>query len=109
MSHTHSFSEIDWPFELPVNTASFTTVRVLDGSHPIREVYHGHDGEWQFMCGTTNATEDARLECMGCMFERDPSLRQVANLPRGWVAYRESPTEAWSQDAYEDTDTSDDQ
>ncbi len=108
MSHTHNFSESEWPFDVPINTASFTTKHVLDGSLPILEIYHDHDGEWQFLCGTTNAYEDAKLVCLGCMMERDPSLFQLADLPSGWLASRESPAHPWVREAYEDVDAEDD-
>ncbi len=104
MSHSHNFDESTWPFRTPINTASFTTIRVLDSSLPILEVYHDHDGDWQFMCGTTNASEDAKVVCLGCMVERDPTLVQLADLPEGWMAYRESSKHPWSREEYEDSD-----
>ena len=104
MSHTHNFNESDWPFDTPITTASFTTRYVLDGSRPIRDVYHDHDGEWQFLCSTTTASDGAKLVCLGCMVERDPSLLQIADMPSGWVAYRESPEHPWTREAYDDSD-----
>ena len=107
MSHTHNFEESSWTFDAAINTASFTTRYVLDGSLPILEVYHDHDGEWQFMCGTTNATADAKLVCLGCMVERDPTLIQLADMPTGWLAYRDSPEQPWSREEYADSDAAD--
>ena len=107
MSHAHNFQDSDWKFDVPVNTASFTTTYVLEGSLPILEVYHDHDGEWQFMCGTTNATVDAKLVCLGCMVERDPTLNQLADMPTGWLAYRESQEHPWSREEYADSDGAD--
>lgn len=104
MGHTHNFDASDWPFDTPVNTASFTTTHVLDGSRPVLEAYHDHDGDWQFMCGTTTASADAKLVCLGCMLERDASLFGLADLPAGWMAYRESPDLPWTREAYEDSD-----
>jgi hypothetical protein len=106
MSHQHDFDEAAWPFDVPVNSASFTTSHVLDGK-PILEVYHDHDGEWQFMCGTTVASADAKLVCLGCMIGRDPSLLQLADMPAGWFAYRDAPDQAWSREAYEDDEEPD--
>ena len=104
MSHTHRFDVSAWPFDAPINAASFTTAPVLDGSRPVLEVYHDHDGDWQFMCGTTTASEHAKLVCLGCMLEGDSSLFQLADLPAGWMAYRESPGAPWTREAYEDSD-----
>ncbi len=105
MSHSHAFDESTWQFDAPINAASFTTKYVLDGSLPILEVYHDHDGEWQFMCGTTNASADAKLVCLGCMIDRDPTLVQLADLPEGWLAHRVSPTQPWARESYEDSDS----
>ena len=102
VSHVHDFKESNWPFDAAINTATFTTRHVLDGSRPIAEVYHDHDGDWQFMCGTTTATEDAKLVCFGCMVERDLSLVELADLPAGWMAYRQTPDDAWTRTPYDD-------
>lgn len=107
MSHTHNSVESTWAFDVPVSTTSFATRHVVDGSLPILEVYHDHDGEWQFMCGTTNATSDAKLVCLGCVIERDPSLSQLADMPAGWLAHRESPEHPWSREEYADRDAAD--
>ncbi len=81
MSHTHNFRF--WPFQDAVNTASFATRQALDNAYPIAEVYHDHDGDWQFLCGTTRESEDLKLVCVGCMLERDPALAELADMPRG--------------------------
>lgn len=107
MSHSHQFDEAAWPFDTPINTAAFTTTNVLGGSHPILEVYHDHDGDWQFMCGATTASADAKVVCLGCMIDRDTSLMQLADLPEGWLAHRDSPAAPWSREEYEDSDADD--
>lgn len=71
------------------------------------EVYHDHDGDWQFMCGRTTASADAKLICLGCIVEQDATLLQLANLPVGWMAYRESPELTWTREPYEDSDADD--
>jgi len=95
MSHQHNFDEAKWPFDTPINTASFTTRFVTDGSKPILEVYHENDGDWQFLCGTTVETADLKIVCMGCMLDRDRSLGDLSSLPFGWRAYRNSPGDDW--------------
>ena len=101
MSHSHNFET--WPFEEAVNTASFTTKQVLEGLHPIVEVYHDHEGDWQFLCGTTTDIADLKLVCMGCMLERDPTLANLADLPPGWCATRASPQSQWVREEYEES------
>ena len=104
MSYTQNLDESNWPFDVPADTAAFTTRYVLDGSRPVIEVYHDHDGDWQFMCGATNAAEDGRLVGLGEMVSLDPTLVQLADLPAGWCAYRESPEHPWSREMYEGSD-----
>lgn len=96
VGHSHAMDGADWPFGIRVDTAVFTTRPVLEG-HPIRYVFHDVDGDWQFMCGTTNAREDARLVCFGCMISREPELAQFADLPPGWFAYRDAPGGVWTR------------
>ncbi|MEH6415782.1 hypothetical protein [Pseudomonas sp. CGJS7] len=103
-SHPHGFDESDWPFDDPINTLCFTTRHVLDGSRQVLEVYHDHEGDWQFMCGITNAPADGKVVCLGCMIDRDPTLTQLADMPSGWFAYRESPDEPWWRQAYKNDD-----
>lgn len=102
MSHQHNFKS--WAFEEPINTVSFTTRQVLEGVSPVLEVYHDHDGDWQFLCGGTPETSDLKLVCLGCMVERDPTLLQLADMPPGWSATRATPTEGWSREQFEDSD-----
>ncbi|MEM6469013.1 MAG: DUF4262 domain-containing protein [Planctomycetota bacterium] len=49
-----------WPFLEPKNTAVISTRQVIAGVHPVLVVSHDDDGDWQFLCGTTNREEDGR-------------------------------------------------
>jgi hypothetical protein len=100
-AHPHRFSTVEWPFADPTNTAAFTTNRVLRGGLPILRVSHDFDGDWQFLCGTTNATEDCLIVCLGCAFERDASIGELADLPIGWGAWRDGPGLPWERSANE--------
>jgi len=97
-SHQHSFSLIDWPFSQAITTAAFTTDGVLDRGLPIVLVSHEEDGDWQFLCDTPNESRECRLICLGCMLERDQSIAMVADLPQGWVAWRDSPSSPWQRE-----------
>jgi hypothetical protein len=89
----------DWPFDDPSDVATITTTKVLDEGHPILLVTHDDDdGAWQFLCGTTNDPEDGRVVGLGCMYERDPSIGELADLPLGWRAWRESPVASWRRE-----------
>lgn len=53
MPHPHTFDEADWPFEDATNTRAFSTKYVIHEGYPILTIAHDHDGDWQFLCGTT--------------------------------------------------------
>jgi hypothetical protein len=74
----------------------------MEGQKPVREVYHDHDGDWQFLCGTTLDTNDLKLVCLGCMVETDPTIGELAEMPPGWCATRLAPGTEWIQEPYED-------
>ncbi len=94
---------LPWPFEDPPDRATFTTVRVLLEGHPILFVYHdADDGAWQFLCGTTNDPADGRLVGLDCALSMEPALRELADLPPGWRAWREGPGAPWCREPVAD-------
>lgn len=95
--HPHSFPPSEWPFPDPINTAAFTTTRVLRDGYPVLLVSHDQDGDWQFMCTTTNDSADAEIVCLGCAYERDRTVAEVADLPPGWQAWRDSVGGPWER------------
>jgi hypothetical protein len=86
-----------WPFHEGKNRAVFTTKPVLEDGLPILLVSHDGDGDWQFLCGTTNRTDDAKIVSLGCIFERDPTLAEIADLPEGWRADRQAKGATWNR------------
>lgn len=95
-------NDTSWPFHEGRNRAAFTTRPVLEENMPILLVSHDEDGDWQFLCRTTNRTEDAKIVSLGCIFERDPTLAKVADLPEGWTAYRPTKEAAWKREKAEE-------
>jgi hypothetical protein len=93
-----------WPFHEGRNRAVFTTRPVLEEGHPILLVTHDTDDSWQFLCGTTNRTEDAKIVSLGSILERDGTLAEVANLPEGWRAFRRERGSAWSRERLEEAE-----
>jgi hypothetical protein len=83
------------PFHEGKNRACFTTRPVLEEGHPILLVSHDTDGDWQFLCGTTNRTEDGKIVSLGAMFRRDPSIGELADLPEGCRAKRKDAQSPW--------------
>jgi hypothetical protein len=95
--HRHSFSPELWPFSKPVNTGTFCTGRVANHGYPILHVSHDEDDDWQFLDGTTEEAEECVLLCFGCVFDRDRTIAELADLPVGWMAWRDSPTQPWTR------------
>lgn len=90
----------EWPFREAANTAVLSTQKVVEGADWIQSVFRDcDDGMWQFH-GTQDespAEEDARLVSLGLIFERDPSIAHLSDLPPGWCAWRGEPGETWSR------------
>jgi hypothetical protein len=88
----------DWPFDDPENTAVFCLARILRGTCPLLLVTHDEeDGSWQFLDGEHVFEEEAVLVSLGGMVQFDPSLRELADLPLGWYAWRPGPDQPWQR------------
>src|SRR5690606_19416264 len=60
------------------------------------------DGEWQFLCGQSDDTDDCHLVGVGHLLERDPSLAAMANLDIASGAERVSREGEWDYFRLED-------
>ncbi len=86
----------DWPFDQGPNVAAITTRQVLREGFPILRVTHySDDHSWAFVCGTTDDTADGKVICMAESLKLDPTLREIADLPPGWTAWREKVGGEW--------------
>ena len=102
MAHNHTFLDEDWPFDCDINTCAVTTKFVYDRSKPIVQVLHYDDGEWQFMCNTTDDPNDGMVICMGCFVQKFPEITELATLPLGFDAYREDVNQPWEIEKLEE-------
>jgi hypothetical protein len=90
-------NDSDWPFDQAPNVAAITVRAVLEGA-PILHVSHDKDDHgWQFLDGREVDVEEARVVGMGEVLKLDPSLIEIADLPPGWIAWRESPSGPWNR------------
>ena len=85
-------------FKEPMNTAVFTTKYVLEERKPITYVTHdSDDGAWQFF--SNDEFDDfesvAKIVGLGEILEMDSSILELADMPEGYYAYRESLSEKW--------------
>jgi hypothetical protein len=86
----------DWPFQDQPNFNAFTTRQVFEEGRPILAVYHDEeDGAWHFHGPGDWEPDDLVVICLSHAVEYDPSLRELADLPRGWGATRDGPGASW--------------
>jgi len=71
---------------------------VFDASRPVLLVSH-EGGDWQFLCGSVDhaSWDTARVVGINHLFDGDPSLRELLDLPAGWDAERAKIGEAWAR------------
>jgi hypothetical protein len=79
---------------------AITTRQVLCEGWPILLVTHdADDGAWQFVNGRgdTDDTDSAMVVGVGQIPAIDPTLREIADLPLGWRAWRSSVGAPWTR------------
>jgi hypothetical protein len=80
---------------------------VFSDTRPVNLVLQS-DGDLQMLCGDGHdATELPRVVGLNHLLERDPSLKEVLDLPDGWEAERAAPGQRWqrSQSPSEETES----
>jgi hypothetical protein len=89
---------MNWPFDQERNVATVTTKQVMKQNYPILSVAHySDDHSWAFTCGTTNNSEDLMLVGMGEVVDLNDTLFEIADLPPGWCADRQSEGGGWNR------------
>jgi hypothetical protein len=92
-------SSNDWPFSDPPNMAVFIDKRIVEKSAWIYYVGHdADDGAWQFHGPDGFADEEnAKVVSLKTVVQMDSSVKQLADLPLGWCAWRDAPEANWSR------------
>jgi len=87
-----------WPFDQAPSCAVITLRSILFDGKPILWVSHDADDYgWQFLDGCAVDKADAAVVSLGEIVRADPSLFEIADLPPGWNAWRESPSLPWQR------------
>lgn len=85
-----------WPFEDPPNFIVLTTADVAFEGSDILYVYHNSDdGIWQFHSHLNPSANEAVVAGLKEIYDIDNSISELANLPLGYFAYRQSKEENW--------------
>jgi hypothetical protein len=89
----------NWPFMDPPNVAVITTREIVEGRSWIAHVSHDmDDGAWQFIgVNGPGSEEEARVVSLSAMIRLDPTITELADLPLGWRAWRETETGRWNR------------
>lgn len=95
----NAFAE-EWPFKDPQDVATFTTSSVISGKEPILYVTHDDDdGAWQFHSGEPLTDAQPKVASLSEIVKLDSSVKELADLPRGWEANRKSRGDKWVRSA----------
>ena len=75
---------------------AYVCVHVCDDIGPVLLVTRA-GGPWCFLCGDVHPQDPSsyRVVRIGHLFERDPSLLELEDLPPDWEAEREGVGAAW--------------
>lgn len=85
-----------FPFYRAKKTAMITCCHVIENQRDVLYVSHdADDGMWQFLCGGTHRQEEARVVSMKEIVHIDPTVSELADMPRGYVAERNSKDTRW--------------
>ena len=87
-----------WPFKDAPTTACITCEEVLAGAPVLIAVHYADDGSWAFLDGEPHDPDDAFFATLEELFTLHPDLAAVADLPRGWTAFRDTPTSDWERE-----------
>ena len=89
----------DWPFpDDPPNVAVITTRGVIEGTDWIALAsLDEEDGDWQFIGSEGPREDQAMVVSLRSVFERDPRIAELADLPPGWRAWRTAPDAPWQR------------
>jgi hypothetical protein len=92
-----------WPFDQPRDCAVLVTREVLERTEPILRVTHDSDDHgWQFIGSSDGTPENGRVVALHEAVELDPSILQLADLPVGRHAVRDSVKGPWKREAIDD-------
>jgi hypothetical protein len=89
-------SLLDWKFAEAPHTRVFTAKRIMNDDDPILYVYHEvADGAWQFHGPSEFTRGDLALVCFHHIVDKDSTIKELADLPIGWQAKRNTASDPW--------------
>jgi hypothetical protein len=89
---------VDWPFQDPEDVAVIVNIRIVRKGEWIAYASRDAvDGAWQFHTNDPGPPHmrDALLVSLREIVQLDPTIKELADLPLGWCAWRESKDSPW--------------
>jgi hypothetical protein len=91
-------SLFDWKFPDSPHTGVYLSQTVETGEEAVTYVSHDlSDGASQFLGDRMADGGGPVISCFHHPIDRDPSLKELADLPPGWYAVRDTPTAPWQR------------
>lgn len=85
-----------WLFDQAPNVAAITSTHITKHGCPILLVTHYEDDHsWGFQSGNAVTMSDAQVVRMDEILRLDSTLMEIADLPPGWSAKRETVDGEW--------------
>ena len=98
MRVNHYHSKTQWLFTDRPSTVVYTSRDVIELRNPILFVMHApDDGSWIFFSSPSAQDAEARIVALDEIVYSDPSVFELADLPRGWIATRETFETLWQR------------
>lgn len=87
---------MEFPFYDAPDTAAVICSHIMEKESPILYVSHDEDdGMWQFLCGKVHETDEAKLVSLKYVFDLDPSVSALRDMPCGCYAERKNQNDDW--------------
>lgn len=87
---------MNYPFADAPSTATIVCSHIIEKGDSILFVAHDKDGMWQFLCGESHEPDEARIVDLESVFEFDPSIGVLHDMPLGSYIERLSPEDDWT-------------
>jgi hypothetical protein len=86
-----------YKFKEPENTACFVCDHVLSKERPILYASHDSEGDWQFLCGQDDHTEEnAKIISLKQVTELDQTVNDLYEMPVNVGAERKNVKDKWT-------------
>jgi hypothetical protein len=88
---------MSWTFDQAPNVACVTNHAVIGGAPILVVTHYLDDHSWGFLDGQPFEAADALIVAMSTVVGLHPDVLDVADLPPGWSAVRDSAGTPWSK------------